>query len=109
MVNSQRIALSNIIYGWPIILLHLLTRNYFPQVQCSFKFVPLQLQVNNLEGSGGYGDDYNDEDDAGSGIYVSHSDGGNKKDSRDRDEFGEERSNGGGGRDRVRAGYQGLN
>ena len=75
--------------------------------------VPLQLQVNNLEGSGGYGDDYNDEDDAGSGIYVSHSDGGggNKKNNRDRDEFGgEERSNGGGGgRDRVRAGYQGLN
>ena len=85
----------------------------FTQVQCSFKLVPLQLQVNNLEGSGGYGDDYNDEDDAGSGIYVSHSDGGggNKKNNRDRDEFGgEERSNGGGGgRDRVRAGYQGLN
>ena len=81
----------------------------FTQVQCSFKLVPLQLQVNNLEGSGGYGDDYNDEDDAGSGgIYVSHNDGGgNKKNSRDRDrdEFGgEERSNGGGGgRDRVRA------
>ena len=84
----------------------------FTQVQCSFKLVPLQLQVNNLEGSGGYGDDYNDEDDAGSGIYVSHSDGGggNKKNNRDRDEFGGERSNGGGGgRDRVRAGYQGLN
>ena len=83
----------------------MLTRKFFPQVQCSFKFVPLQLQVNNLEGSGGYGDDYNDEDDAGSGIYVSHSDGGgNKKNSRDRDEYGgEERSNGGGGRDRVRA------
>ena len=70
------------------------------------------MQVNNLEGSGDV-DDYPDEDDAGSGIYVSGG-GGRRNQNRDRDrDYDVERKYDSGGRvtpDRVRGewGWTGI-